>query len=46
MKDVESMARFKRVSLYAKVIRVDEAAVVSDELKVQNVIIADANRAI
>jgi len=29
VKDVESMARFKRVSLYAKVIRVDEAAVVS-----------------
>ena len=44
--DIDSMARFKRVSLYAKVIRVDEAAVVSDGLKVQNVIIADANRAI
>lgn len=46
VKDIDSMARFKRVSLYAKVIRVDEAAVVSDGLKVQNVIIADANRAI
>lgn len=46
VKDVETMPRFKRVSLYAKVIRVDEAAVVSDGLKVQNVIIADANRAI
>ena len=46
VKDVDSMARFKQVSLYAKVIRVDEAAVVSDGLKVQNVIIADANRAI
>ena len=44
--DVDSMVRFKQVSLYAKVIRVDEAAVVSDGLKVQNVIIADANRAI
>ena len=46
MKDIDSMAQFKWVSLYAKVIRVDEAAVVSDGLKVQNVIIADANRAI
>lgn len=46
VKHIEGMARFKRVSLYAKVIRVDEAAVVSDGLKVQNVIIADANRAI
>ena len=46
VKDVEGMARFKRVSLYAKVTRVDEAAVVSDGLKVQNVIIADANNAI
>ena len=46
VKDVDSMAPFKRVSLYAKVVRVDEAAVVSDGLKVQNVIITDANRAI
>lgn len=46
VKDVETMPRFKRVSLYAKVIWVDEAAVVSDGLKVQNVIIADANGAI
>ena len=30
---------------YAKDIRVDEAAVVSDGLKVQNAIITDANRA-
>ena len=30
VKDVDSMAQFKWVSLYAKVIRVDKAAVVSD----------------
>ena len=34
------------MSLYAKVVRVDKAAVVSDGLKVQNVIIADPNTAI
>ena len=46
VKGIEGMARFKRVSVYAKIIRVDEATVVSDGLKVQNVIIADANGAI